>query len=254
MRKLATSVAIALGVASLPGAAQAAAIKQTRTGKPAALYEQASNSPEADQGSNPDYRSYLRSVTPQVKGLKLQVLAFADRLDLVNRTGQTVTVYGYQGEPYARVLANGTVQLNERSPALYLNTTFYGNVTVPASANPSAAPKWDTVYRSGQFQWHDHRIHWTSPIRPKVVTDTSKRTFITNWTVPIAVGAQKGEISGSLWWVPESSHGGSAAIYALIAVAIIGVGAVVAVRLRRRGRGGPDAADGEAPTASREAW
>ena len=99
-------------------------------------------------------------------GLSVQVLEFADRLMLTNHTGKTVTIYGYQGEPYARVLANGTAEQNERSPATYLNTTFYGNVTVPASASPSAPPQWTVVDRTGQFEWHDHRIHWKSPLLP----------------------------------------------------------------------------------------
>ena len=71
-------------------------------------------------------------------GLKLEVLEFADRLVLTNHTGKTVTIYGYQGEPYARVLADGAVEENVHSPAYYLNQNFYGDVNVPAS--PRRAP------------------------------------------------------------------------------------------------------------------
>ncbi len=59
------------------------------------------------------------------------MLEFADRLLLRNGTGKTVTVYGYSGEPYARVLGSGAAEQNKRSPAVYLNTNFYANVTVP---------------------------------------------------------------------------------------------------------------------------
>ncbi len=93
---------------------------------------QESGSPIADQGSNFNYRSYITGVTPSVPGLSVEVLEFADRLLLRNHTGKTVTVYGYSGEPYARVQANGTTEQNMRSPAVYLNTNFYGDVTVPA--------------------------------------------------------------------------------------------------------------------------
>ena len=95
-----------------------------------------SGNPINDQGSNFEYRSTITTVTPSVPGLSLEVLEFADRLLLTNHTGKTVTIYGYQGEPYARVLANGTAEENTRSPATYLNTSFYGNVTVPAFAEP----------------------------------------------------------------------------------------------------------------------
>ena len=122
-----------------------------------------SGNPINDQGCNYDYRSNITSITPEVPGLNLQVLEFADRLVLTNHTGQTVTIYGYSGEPYARVLANGTAEQNARSPATYLNTNFYANVTVPPSASASAPPQWVVVDRTGQFEWHDHRIHWMSP-------------------------------------------------------------------------------------------
>ena len=46
------------------------------------------------------------------------MLEFADRILLRNHTGKTVTIYGYEGEPYARVLANGTAEQNVRSPAV----------------------------------------------------------------------------------------------------------------------------------------
>ena len=67
-------------------------------------------------------------------GLSFQVLEFADRILMTNHTGRTVTIYGYEGEPYARVLANGTAEQNARSPATYLNTNFYAQVTVPPIA------------------------------------------------------------------------------------------------------------------------
>ena len=125
-----------------------------------------SGNPINDQGSSYEYRSNITGVTPSVPGLSFQVLEFADRILLTNHTGKTVTIYGYEGEPYARVLANGTAEQNERSPATYLNTNFYAQVTVPASASASDPPKWQVIDRTGQFEWHDHRIHWMSPVPP----------------------------------------------------------------------------------------
>jgi LPXTG-motif cell wall-anchored protein len=172
-----------------------------------------------------------------VPGLSLEVLEFADRLLLTNHTGKTITIYGYQGEPYARVLANGTAEQNTRSPATYLNTSFYGNVTVPASASPSAAPHWVVVDRTGQFEWHDHRIHWMSPLTPPQVKNKSKRTLVFNWQVPIRVGTQTGAVAGQLFWTPESSHASSAVIVLGVAIVLLGAAFVVFVR-RRRSRAG----------------
>jgi hypothetical protein len=209
-----------------------------------------SGSPINDQGSNYDYRSNITGVTPSVPGLSLEVLEFADRLLLTNHTGKTVTVYGYQGEPYARVLANGTAEQNTRSPATYLNTSFYGNITVPASANPSAPPHWVVVDRTGQFEWHDHRIHWMSPLTPPQVKDKSKRTLIFDWQVPIRVGAQAGAVNGQLFWTPENSHASTAVIVLGVAIVLLGVLFVLFVRRRRAHAGaGPGGASGGGATA-----
>ncbi|HEX3511874.1 MAG TPA: hypothetical protein VHT27_12335 [Solirubrobacteraceae bacterium] len=206
-----------------------------------------SGNPINDQGSNYHYRTYITSITPKVAGLSVEVLEFADRLLLRNHTGQVVTVYGYSGEPYVRVLPSGAAEQNVRSPAVYLNTNFYANVTVPPSADASAPPKWSAVDRTGQFEWHDHRIHWMSPVTPPEVKDTGKRTKIFDWTVPIKVGSRAGTIRGELFWVPESSKASAGALVALVAIILAGGLLVFVVRRRRRTRppadGGGDAVD-----------
>jgi hypothetical protein len=195
-----------------------------------------SSNPINDQGSSYEYRSNITSVTPSVPGLSFQVLEFADRILMTNHTGKTVTIYGYDGEPYARVLANGTAEQNVRSPASYLNTNFYAQVTVPPIADPSAPPKWEVIDRTGQFEWHDHRIHWMSPVAPTKVKNKSKRTLIFSWAVPISVGSAKGAIDGQLFWTPESSKAPLAVIILGVAIVLAGLAFVVFVR-RRRARG-----------------
>jgi hypothetical protein len=219
-----------LGALALAPAGNALASSTTQTGSSAE-----SESPINDQGSNYDYRSYITAVEPKVAGLDIEVLEFADRLVLTNHTGKTVTVYGYSGEPYARVQPNGTTEQNVRSPAFFLNTNFYGNVTVPPSASASDPPKWVVLDRTGQFEWHDHRIHWMSPVTPPQVKDKSKRTKIFDWSVPIAVGAQKGVVDGQLYWVPESSKTPVAAIVALVVILVLALAFVLVVRRHRAG-------------------
>jgi hypothetical protein len=230
------------------GSAQASSGAQTSQSE--------SGNPINDQGSSYQFRTYITSVTPKVPGLGLEVLEFADRFLLRNNTGKTVTVYGYSGEPYARVQPDGAAEQNVRSPAVYLNTNFYAQVTVPPSANASDPPKWALVDRTGQFEWHDHRIHWMSPVTPPQVTDKGKRTKIFDWSVPISVGTQKGAIDGELFWVPENSSTPTAAIVALIVLSTLALAFVLIMRRRRRGPPAAPAtgAAGTEGRSSREAW
>ncbi|HEX4837977.1 MAG TPA: hypothetical protein VFV03_05585 [Solirubrobacteraceae bacterium] len=232
---------VLIGAAGLASAAQSAPVE--------------SGNPINDQGSSYHYRTYITGITPSDPGLSVEVLEFADRLLLRNHTGQTVTVYGYSGEPYARVQANGTTEQNVRSPAVYLNTNFYANVTVPPSANASARPKWAVLDRTGELEWHDHRIHWMSPVKPPQVTDEGKRTKIFNWSVPIKVGQQPSAIKGELFWVPQSSKTPTGAIVALIVIVLLAAAFVFVVRRRRaRSAPGTNASQAGEPSSGKEAW
>jgi hypothetical protein len=229
---------------------------------PAAAADAASNnqppvketgSPIADQGSSYHFRSHITSITPKVPGLSVEVLEFADRLLLRNHTGRTVTVLGYSGEPYVRLLPDGAAEQNSHSPAVYLNTNFYANVTVPPSASATAPAAWGVVDRTAQFEWHDHRIHWMSPVTPPQVKNTGRRTKIFDWTVPIEVGTQPGAIHGELLWVPESSKAPTGAIVALVAVVLAAALVVLFARRRRRHPRLPGAG-GDGEGGQPEAW
>ncbi len=163
-------------------------------------------------------------------GLSIEVLEFADRLLLRNRTGKTVTIYGYEGEPYARVLANGTAEQNVRCAGdVSEHELLRRRRSSRRSRPPPRTPKWEVVDRTGEFEWHDHRIHWMSPVAPAQVKDKSRRTLIFDWQVPIAVGASKGAIDGQLFWTPESSKA-PLAVIVIGAVIVVGGAAVRGVR------------------------
>lgn len=250
-----TSLMLAVGCLALaaPASGSASAPPAATSGSAAAPSAEAAN-PINDQGSSYDYRSNITAVVPKVPGLSVEVLEFADRLLLRNHTGRTVTIYGYEGEPYARVLANGIAEQNVRAPATYLNTNFYAQATVPSSASSSASPKWEVVDRTGQFEWHDHRIHWMSPVPPAKVKNKSTRTLIFSWSVPIAVGATKGAIEGQLFWTPENSKAPLAAIIVGALIVVGGLLFVLFVRRRRARERAPGGGGGDTGAASTEAW
>lgn len=191
---------------------------------------------DAHQG-NPNFRSDVRSIAPALDGLDAHVVNYDDSIELVNKTGETIVVEGYRGEPYLRIGADGAVAVNTRSPTRYLNDDRYAEgVKVPASATPRAAPVWEPIDRTGRYTWHDHRIHWMARTTPPQVKDEGKRTKVFDWRVPIAVDGEPAAISGTLTWVGKQGGGFPvAAAIAFVVLALAGVGLVVWVRHRRRG-------------------
>ena len=201
----------------------------------------------AHQG-NPNYLSQVDAITPSTPGVTVEVLNRDDRLLLHNTSGQDVVIEGYDGEPYARVRADGTVEVNTDSQAYYLNDDRFANVDVPAGVDGKGPPQWKHLGDTGRFEWHDHRAHWMGKTRPPQVTDTSIKTKVFDWKVPVEIGAARGTIGGTLFWTPLPGGGPPlAAIFAGAGFLIACCIAVAVVRYRRR-------AGGERPAQEAEAW
>jgi hypothetical protein len=201
----------------------------------------------AHQG-NPDFRSELTGLQPQTPGVNFQVLNYDADLQLSDH-GHTVILDGYQGEPYARVLPDGTVQVNQRSPAAYLNEDRYAETPVPASANPKAPPQWKTTGETGVFIWHDHRMHWMSRSTPPQVKDQSKRTKIFDYRIPMSVDGKPATLAGTLYWVGPADT--SKAPFLIIGAVIV-LGLLAMVIVVRRRRTAPEARADE--KGAKEAW
>jgi hypothetical protein len=196
----------------------------------------AATAAHAHGGGSTDYTSEIRAVSPAGAGLTVEVLDRDDQLALRNGSGKTVVVEGYNGEPYARLKPDGTVEVNLNSPALYLNEDRFAKVDVPPRADEDAAPEWKVVDRSGRFEWHDHRIHWMGAGRPDAVSDPQRRTKVFDWEVPIRVGDREGEVTGVLTWVGRPDDSFPIAAVAALAAVVLGGSALIVVVRRRRSR------------------
>ncbi|MBK5232782.1 MAG: hypothetical protein JJE13_07345 [Thermoleophilia bacterium] len=100
----------------------------------------AAPSPAIAHQGNPNFRSEITSITPAAAadGLEVQIENFDDNVQLVNRTGKSVVIKGYDGESYVRISPDGQVEVNLNSPAYYLNEDRFADVTVPEGAPESA--------------------------------------------------------------------------------------------------------------------
>lgn len=185
----------------------------------------------ADPAGPTHYRSTILAVEgPGADAVDLEVLGGDSFLVLHVRPGTTVEVPGYEGEPYVRIGPDGTVEVNERSPARWLNDARYGeaDVEVPQAAAAAAPPLWALVGRDGTYAWHDHRIHWMSPAVPSHVDPTAAAPQpVMEWAVPLVVDGQEVVVRGELNWLP----GPTPVVPVVLVVGLLG--AAVAVVLRR---------------------
>jgi hypothetical protein len=179
----------------------------------------------ADPAGPTHYDARVTGLEPGDADLPVEVEVLGGDAFLVVRArpGATVAVAGYEGEPYVRIAADGTVEVNQRSPSRWINDERYETdpdaVGAPADVGVDAPPRWEVVGSDGAFAWHDHRIHWMSPALPGQV-DPSAGTPqpVFEWEVPFAVDGEEARIVGELVWLPGP---GPAVPVGLVAVGLL---------------------------------
>ncbi len=153
----------------------------------------------ADGGIDTNYSSRVTEITPATNALHAKVSGGDSFLEIRVAIGHTVVVQGYEHEPYLQVLADGTVQVNENSPATYLNNDRYATTVPPPSADAKAPPSWKTVGANGHYAWHSHLIHFMSPGLPEVLKQQNvDHGLVQNWTVAITLDGAPAQIRGTL--------------------------------------------------------
>lgn len=155
---------------------------------------------------------------PLPTGVEMTVHTGGLLVEMENRTDTTLTVEGYEGEPYLRIGPTG-VEHNRRSPATYLNASRYGDVAMPQDVDVTAAPEWIHVTEEPRYLWHDHRTHWMSTAPPPFVdagplrrtlmrtelvgtigTAGSDQGTFRSWVIPLHFGDDRLEVTGELAW------------------------------------------------------
>jgi hypothetical protein len=158
----------------------------------------------ADPARPTNYQSEVEGIEPPSEGVRAQVLGGDAFLELSVDEGVGVEVPGYEGEPYIRIDPDGTVSVNQNSPAYWLNNDRYARLAIPPDVSADSPPLWDVVAADGTWGWHDHRIHWMAPDLPPT-TDLDERAQVFAWSVPIQVDGETVSINGRLEWLPSIS-------------------------------------------------
>ena len=173
----------------------------------------------------------VEEVRPPVEGLQVTIIGGDERMRLVNRSGRTVVIEGYDGEPYLRLGPDG-LYVNNHSPAVWLNAERLGRTPVPPSADPTEPPEWVRVRTEQVVEWHEHRAQWMSTVLPpRVIRNPDDRHFVFDWEVPGTVDGRPLTISGTLEYVPAGAGTGSSFPSTIVAIASAAAAAVIVIGL-----------------------
>lgn len=158
--------------------------------------------PAAAHQATHDYESLLGAPEPAAvtKGVEVRMLDQDSQVELVNRSGRTVVVLGYEGEPYARVAPDGTVSVNVRAPSAPESNDRWGHTVAKGTEDAAAAPRWVRTGGDGVLRWFDKRTHHRGYGPPPEVVDRARRTKIRDYRIPIIVGGEPAVIPGTLYW------------------------------------------------------
>lgn len=182
------------------------------------------------------------ALEPEVDPTTIDVAVMGgDAFMVVRAAGRRVEIPGYDGEPYVRFHADGRVEVNERSPAHWLNDARYGGLeVVPPSADADAPPSWVAVADGGTYAWHDHRVHFMAPSLPRHVDPSVRQVqHVFDWQVPLVVDGVPVVVEGRLEWLP--SPGRASQAWVVLAVVVAAAAGLWAAR-----RWGPSATTGVA--------
>jgi hypothetical protein len=155
----------------------------------------------ADPAGPSDFRSEVTRIVPTVPGVTADIRGGDTYLEIHVAKGHEVVVRDYSvpvGDPYVRVLKDGTVERNRHSPAAYLNNNRQGKGTVPPEAHQGATPLWEKVGSGGHYAWHDHRVHWMGDVSPPVPRGQRVTGAYAPWHVPIEADGTAAQIEGTL--------------------------------------------------------
>lgn len=188
------------------------------------------------------YESVIRGIQPagEVTGIGARIIDFDSQIELTNRSGSTVVIEGYEGEPYVRIESDGPVFLNARSPSMAPSNDRLGRTPPTGDEDAAAPPNWIRVAGDATFTWFDRRIHYRRKGLPAAVTNEAARTLIRRWKIPITVGGRPARVEGDLYWLGRSPFPTGVFLAVLLLTAAGGLFGAWAIRRIREADGESD--------------
>lgn len=153
----------------------------------------------ADPAGPTDFQNEILRVEPAPEGVEFSIVGGDAFLRAEVEPGVELVVMGYFGEPYLRVLPDGTVEENAVSPSVVLNEDRYGTVLEYDRDDAQLPPEWRVVGTDGTWAWHDHRIHWMTKAPPPGRAPGD--LVFGEVTVPVSVDGTATTLFVSLEWL-----------------------------------------------------
>ena len=144
-----------------------------------------------DEGGEAPATNYESTLLSAPDGVEVRVIDAGDRLELSLDGADEVVVAGSEGAPRYRITGRGVEE----------------NVAVTAGeANPTAEATWKRISDRPIVRWHEHRIHWMSPVPPSAVADEPDLPHVVEprWEVALTVDGAREVALGRLDWVPPA--------------------------------------------------
>jgi hypothetical protein len=160
----------------------------------------------ADPARPGNTESIVESVEPSTDSVRIDIVGGDAFVRLRVERGHSAELRGYYDEPYVRVADDGTVSVNEASDTFRISKSRYGaGTTINDGGSASIDESWVVASTNGTYLWHDHRVHWMSPMPPQAIDG---RGLVQQWSIPITVDGRAILVSGSLylrdapgsWW------------------------------------------------------
>lgn len=178
----------------------------------------------ADGVGPTNFRSEITGIQPETGSVDVRVVGSDAFLEVSAEPGTTVGIPGYEGEPYLRIDADGSIWRNDNSPARFINDSRSGNAPIPKDLPDPSNPDWQRVGSGGTVAWHDHRIHWMSTETPTTGGDGA----VMEWQVPLIVDGTDIMVTGELF------HAGNQFPWPLlVTVAVASLVLLAALRSKR---------------------